>query len=79
MARNLLTEEELVSRLNQELRKHGECDDCKFEHVRKLTGLDSEGCNWAEPNLRCSGVPADVCVPSAKQVIREARAIYNLK
>ena len=79
MSRRQIADDELLKYLNEELSKHGECADCRFEHVRKLGGIDSEGCNWLEPNLRCSGVPADVCTPVALQVIREARSIYNLK
>lgn len=79
MSRLLVTETGLVAHLNQGLLKHDTCTDCRFEHVAKLSAPDSEGCNWADPNLRCSGVTAVVCLPAAQHVVRSARAAFNIK
>lgn len=79
MSRTLVTEAGLVAYLNQELLKHDTCAGCRFEHVAELSAPDSDGCNWADPNLRCSGVPVDVCLPAAQDVVRVARAAFNIK
>lgn len=79
MSQKLVTEAELVTHLNEEITKHEECADCRFEHVMQLRKLDPQGCNWSEPNLRCSGQPASICLPIARQVVHAARARFNLK
>ncbi len=79
MSRKLVTESELVAYLNQELLKYDVCTNCRFEHIQRTLDFDSEGCNWSSPSLRCSGVPASVCRPTAEQVAHSARKIFNLK
>ena len=79
MPRKLVTEAELIAYLNTELLKHDTCRDCRFERVAMLRTPDQEGCNWADPNLRCSGVPVSVCLPAAQSVVHSARAALNIK
>ena len=79
MVRKLVAESELVAHLNEEIHKHDVCADCRFEHVMQLSELDPQGCNWADPNLRCSGQPASICLPVARQVVDAARAQFNIK
>ena len=40
---------------------------------------DDNGCNWSDPIITCSGVPAEVCEPVARSAINEIRQQYNLK
>ena len=80
MERKIVSEEELISILNGELSKFGECKDCQFYHVSKLQESDNDGCNWSsEVMLRCSGVPVKICQKFAHRIINEARKKYNLK
>lgn len=79
MEKTLLSQEELVRWINSELAKYEECNDCHVTSVAQLREEDEEGCNWSMPNLRCSGVPADVCQPVAKRIIAQARDRFNIK
>lgn len=79
MERIVLSEEELILLLNGELSKHEECNDCRFVGIVKLRDKDEGGCNWSNANLRCSGVPTEICKPVAERVICEAKAKYNIK
>lgn len=78
MSRKLVTESELFFHLNEEIHNHDVCADCRFEHVT-LQEADLQGCNWAEPILRCSGQPASICLPAARQIVDAARAQFNIK
>jgi len=79
MSRTIVTESELLDWINAELTKHEECANCSATAVLTLSDVDSEGCNWPSANLRCSGVPASVCMPMANQVIARARLRFNVK
>lgn len=74
-----VSESELIEYLNSELEKHGECNDCRFKHIRKDSEADEQGCNWALPMLHCSGIPALFCKPTAEKIIFEARKLFSLK
>ncbi len=79
MGRTVLSEEELILLLNGELSKHEECNDCHFIGIVKLRNYDEGGCNWSSVNLRCSGIPADICKPTADEIICEAKTKYNIR
>ena len=77
MARKLVSSSELRWILNSELAKHDVCNDCHFGDVTPCEE-DGDGCNWGDPILRCSGVPAHVCTSAASSVLAMIRAQYNL-
>ncbi len=79
MERAPVSQDELLEWINSELLKYEECNDCRVTSVVRLKGEDENGCNWSSVNLKCSGVPADVCYPVANQVIAQAKMRFNLK
>lgn len=79
MARVSVSQDQLLNWINAELSKHEECGDCRVTSIIRLKGEDEDGCNWSSVNLRCSGVPADICYPVANQVIAEAKMKFNAK
>ncbi len=80
MERTLVSGDELVKILNEELAKYEECKDCSFHAPPfKLVEPHKDGCNWSTINLRCSGVPHEICSPFANRVVTEAQQKYNLK
>lgn len=78
MAREELTEQELLKVLNRELSAFDTCSDCRFTSIQRTIGADETGCNWSYANLRCSGQPADVCRSAADHVISAARGRFNV-
>jgi hypothetical protein len=79
MAREDLTEQVLLAILNQQLLAHDNCSSCRFDGIGRLRNIDDNGCNWYNANLRCSGRPAEICLPVAREVISTAQEKYNLK
>lgn len=78
MARQELTERELLAFLNQQLSAHDTCSDCRFTSIGQIRGADETGCNWSHVNLQCGGQPVAVCRQAADYVISAAREKYNL-
>jgi hypothetical protein len=79
MARTVVSEEALIGWMNSKLRQHEECKDCRFTSVMRLVDKDEDGCNWSSHILRCSGVPAEVCRPTANHIAGQARELFNLE
>jgi len=79
MERKLVTEEELIAVLNQELHKTENPEDYRFENIIRLVDKDKDGCNWSEVFVRGSGVPVKAVLPLADRIVHEAKKKYNLK
>lgn len=79
MDRTSVSQEQLLKWINSELSKHEACNNCRVTSVIRLKDEDEGGCNWSSGNLRCSGVPVDVCYPVANQVIAQAKMKFNVK
>lgn len=79
MERKSVSQEELLEWINSELSKHEECNGCRFTSVMRLSAENEAGCNWTSANLRCSGVPADVCYPISNKIIAQAEVKFNIK
>ncbi|MFZ2148277.1 MAG: hypothetical protein WAV28_13755 [Sedimentisphaerales bacterium] len=79
MKRTLVPQEELLSWMNSQLAKYEECTDCRFTSVQQLREEDEHGCNWSPHNLRCSGVPAQVCRPIAEGIAAQAMKKFNVQ
>ncbi len=80
--RQVVSKDELVRIMNEELGKYEECKDCRLREPDSLIEPDETGCNWSldKPGaLHCSGVPTEVCAPFAYRVIAEAMSKYNIK
>lgn len=78
MPRKMLSENDLLRVLNDEISTKDECAGCKFTSVVRLKDADETGCNWSHANLRCSGRPADVCCAVADRVISSTKDKYNI-
>ena len=78
MSRQTVIDSELVEIINSELSKHEECKNCRISGIMSAEE-DETGCNWSEPVIRCSGTPAEVCLPIASDIINRARKEFNLK
>ena len=79
MAQTVITTKTLLERLSAELKKHHVCDDCRFTGILALRETDSEGCNWSQPNLQCSGVPASACAPVANEIVSRFKRTFNVQ
>ncbi len=80
MDRQLLSREELRSKLNEELSEHDECKNCQLMGITELQEEDEDGCNWSDTiTLRCGDIPSEICSPIASRIIFEARSKYNLR
>lgn len=79
MVRKIVSQEQLLALLNNELHAHAECSQCRFTSVQKLADIDNIGCNWSHANLNCSGQPTAICRPVAEQVLAKAKEAYNVQ
>lgn len=79
MERKIITETELIKWMNNELHKEEGFKDCKFTSVLRLADKDESGCNWSDPKIRCSGIPADVCQERVAQIASDARELFNIE
>ena len=79
MERTLLSDEELLRRLNDMLSAHEECTGCRYNEIDAHTP-DEIGCNWSPGPLQCSGEgDLKLCLPITGWILAEAREKYNLK
>ena len=78
MPRQSVTEAELVELINTELSKHEDCNGCTISAIVE-SEEDETGCNWSEPIINCSGVPAEVCRDTANIVISKIREDFNIE
>ena len=76
--RKLVSEEELLKLLNSQLAEDEDCRDCRFTSIERLAEEDKDGCNWYMATLRCSGVPGQVCMPTATRIVARAKEKYNV-
>lgn len=75
----MITEQEVLSLLNQALRKTGNHQNHYFDSIVKLRIEDRTGCNWAYANLTGSNGTSNLCPPEAGKIVTRVRAEYNLK
>jgi hypothetical protein len=79
MERKVISETELIEWMNRELHKVEDYKGCKFTSVHRLEDEDDVGCNWSDPNVRCSGTTATVCEERAKRIFSKAREMFNVE
>lgn len=79
MERQVITEIELIEWMNSELHKEDDFKDCKFTSVLRLADDDEIGCNWSDPNIRCSGITEPICQEKAAQIFSKAREMFSIK
>ena len=78
MIRTRVSEEDLAMWLNSRLHENEDLSECSFTSIPRLAENDKDGCNWWKADVRCSGVPADVCVRDAALVVTEAKKRFNV-
>lgn len=81
MERKVITGNELLRILNEELAKYPECKGCKFLHEPvKLATPDKDECNWDATmmNVGCQSGQSRSCGSFSKKVVAEARSKYNI-
>lgn len=78
MTRTKISEDDLVKWLNSRLHEHEDFSKCSFTSISRLTENDKNGCNWWKADMRCSGVPAEVCQRDAALVVTEAKKRFNV-
>jgi hypothetical protein len=80
MERMLVSEQELLRILNEELKKVEDSEGYRFGNgVLRLTDTDEDGCNWSTVYLRGSGVPVELMAATAARIVTEARKKYNIR
>lgn len=82
MSRQQVSKENLIQLMNEYLQENdNNLKDCSITSVGKLSEPDQTGCNWnvAPYGLRCSGVPAELCMEPAIRIIKLFREKYNLE
>ena len=75
--REEVSEDELLTILNEELSKHAELRKCSFISIQR-TEPDKTGCNWSAA-VRSSGAPHYISAPVTGKIVSEARKKYNVK
>lgn len=89
-SRESVSREQLLAIMNEELAKHGVCEDCQIDGpIRLLDGpirirlqeADETGCNWSEDvTTRCSGRSVTrQCYQAVGRVVADARRRYNIQ
>ena len=78
MNRKIISYDELLLWMNDELHKHEDFKDCELTSVTQCEE-DEIGCNWTNPNLTGHGVPVDVCNQKAFEIAEQARQLFNVK
>lgn len=79
MTRKLVSERELLTFLNMELRKSGLNNNFNFESLVRLRVYDRKGCNWAHVNTKGQTVNQVICPTAAETLVHRARMEFNLK
>ena len=78
MIRKVIADSELLAWMNRQLHQDTDFTDCQFTSVTRLVEYDNIGCNWTNPNLRCSGIPVAVCQAAAAEIAERARQLFNV-
>jgi hypothetical protein len=75
--RKEVSEDELLTILNEELSKHAELRKCSFVSIQR-SEPDKTGCNWSA-EAKSSGAPHYISAPVIGKIMAEARKKYNVK
>lgn len=78
MVRKVVSKDELLQKLNDELSRIPEFYECHYEDVEKLTEPDDAGCNWGHPLLVCKGTHPNMLKPEGFRIAKDLQKDYNL-
>jgi len=79
MSRDLVTEEELISSLNEKIYDHKEYQKFKAVSLSPLpANPDKNGCNWDEVNFRRAEDSDPNCKELFSKMVAEAKLKYNI-
>lgn len=79
MERTVVSEKELLSFLNKELRKIGQHENFRFDSITRMNLEDRTGCNWSSATIQSAEGKANVCPTDAERIVIEAKARFNVK
>ena len=79
MERTMVSEKELLSFLNKELRNIGQHENFRFDSVTRMNLEDRTGCNWSSATIRPTGGKGNICSTDAERIVIEATARFNVK
>lgn len=78
MARDLATRRDLLDILNAGLARLGDCGECRFSTISRLSSPDREGCNWIPGYLSCADFFPYACRGPGRDVVARTRRRYNM-
>ena len=78
MERKLVSEKELLCFLNQELKKTGQHEDCRFDSIIRMKIEDRTGCNWASATIQCREGIGNICPTDAERIVTGAKTRFNI-
>ena len=80
MSRQIVSVEYLNDWLTRSLRDIQDCNKCTISGVKKLQGVDDDGCNWSETvMLNSAGSNEPYVIHKAQEVVHHARKLFNLE
>ncbi|MDH3512287.1 MAG: hypothetical protein OER85_15660 [Gammaproteobacteria bacterium] len=77
MPRQMITEQRLISRINEELANGHNCRDHEVSEVMRVE-KDGKGCNWSISVMSCFGPFSSAGNREAERVIELMQSLYNL-
>jgi len=78
LARQVLSEHDVLVLLNYELSAYEECAECHFTSVKPAKIADESGCNWRGADLEVEGNAPDTARRLSEHVVEEVREKYNI-
>lgn len=80
MNRTTVSIDYLNNWLTTELRRMPDCGKCTISGVKKLQGVDEDGCNWSETvMLNTAGSNDPYVIKMAQDLVLQARSIFNVE
>jgi len=78
MPRQIINEQRLISRINEELAREDNCRDHTVSGVMRIEKDDS-GCNWSISVMSCFGPFSSAGNRDAERVVKSMQSLYNLR
>ena len=79
MPRQLITEQRLISRLNEALANGEKCRHHTVSAVMRVDKKENAGCNWAISVMSCVGSFSSAGNREAETVIKTYQGLYKLR
>ena len=79
MSRVVISEEELLNLLNQEISKDEAVASCSISGIYKLKKEVKDACNWAVVFFSSPRVPLSVSEPRIQEIVAKIQPHYNVQ